>query len=261
MIDIHTHLLPHWDDGAKDWDEVSRMCEVALRDGIKKMALTPHIFRMNKYSDDLGVLKERWTQFQERENGAPIKFYRGAEVFVHYEMVESIKKNNFTLNNSNYIFIEFPSDYILPGVKDLFFRLMLEGYVPIISHPERNSVFGKKPDLLYELIQMGGLAQLTAKSIAGEFGNEIRKNSRIFLENDLVHLIASDAHDSKRRPPKLSQGVEEAGKIVGEEKALAMVTSVPEAILENKSIPGWRAPRNPVRKNKWSVRIPKLFRQ
>ena len=255
MIDLHTHLLPDWDDGAADWEEMFRMARVADRDGIKKVVLTPHIYRLSKYGDDLKVLEERIAQFQEKAARFPIEFYRGAEVFVHQDMVECIKKNNLTINNSNYVFVEFPSESILPGVRDLFYQMMLGELIPIISHPERNMVFAKRPDLLYDLVSMGALAQVTAKSISGEFGHETKEIAQVFLVNNLVHLIASDAHDSEKRPPKLSRAVEKARKIVGEEKALAMVTSIPQAILDNQEIPDYGDPINPVGKKKWTIKI------
>jgi len=257
MIDLHAHLLPDWDDGAKDWEEMLQMAEIAFKDGIRKIVLTPHIYRLCKHGDDMGLLEERMAQVKERAGGIPLEFYRGAEVFVHHELVESIRKYNFTINNSDYLFIEFPSDYVLPGAKDLFFSIMLEEFIPIISHPERNAVFMERPELLFELITMGSLAQVTAKSVTGEFGPETKKVAHLFLRRNLVHFIASDAHDARNRPPRLKRAVEEAGKVVGEEKASAMVTEIPQAILNNEAIPNWGEPENPEKK-KWTIRIPKF---
>ncbi len=242
MIDLHTHLLPDWDDGAQDWNEMYKMAKVAEKDGIKKIALTPHIFRLSKYRNDLGVLELRIAQFREKAAELPIEFYRGAEVFVHHEMVERIKEYNLTINGTDYVFVEFPADYVLPAVRDLFYQMMLEGFIPIISHPERNLGFAEKPELLYDLVKMGSLAQVTTKSLTGEFGRETKRVARLFLEHNLVHIIASDAHDEKKRPPILSAGTEEAAKIVGEQRAMAMVTTVPQAILNNECIPDFGDP-------------------
>ena len=237
MIDLHTHLLPDWDDGAESWAEMYKMAKVAEKDGIKKIVLTPHIFRLSKYRNDLGVLELRMAQFKEKAAELPIEFYRGAEVFVHHEMVERIKENNLTINGTDYVFVEFPADYVFAGVRDLFYQLMLDGFIPIISHPERNLAFAENPELLYELIKMGSLAQVTTKSLTGEFGRETKRVARLFLEHNLVHIIASDAHDAEKRPPVLSAGAKEAAKVVGEERAMAMVTTVPQAILNNECIP------------------------
>lgn len=256
MIDLHTHLLPDWDDGPGDWEEVFQICRVASEDGIKKIVLTPHLFRVSKYNDDLNVLDERFSEFLVQTEEVDIEFYRGAEVFVQHNLVETIKRHDLSVHSSNYLFIEFSSDSIVPGVKDLFYSIMLEGFIPIISHPERNSVFQERPDLLFTLIEMGSLAQVTAMSLTGKFGQRTRKTAELFLKNNLVHIIASDAHDSERRPPKLSRGVAAAGKIVGREKAEAMVTVIPQAILDNETIPDFGEPINPVRKKKWMIRVP-----
>ena len=101
MIDLHTHLLPDWDDGPGDWEEVFRICGVASEDGIKKIVLTPHLFRMTKYENDLNVLEKRFVEFQEQTEEVAIEFYRGAEVFVQHDILETLKKHNLSVNSSN----------------------------------------------------------------------------------------------------------------------------------------------------------------
>jgi protein-tyrosine phosphatase len=261
MIDLHTHLLPDWDDGAKDWSEFQKMCEIARTDGITAIVLTPHIFRMTKYGDDFELLERRMADFAKHGTGSVIRFYRGAEVFVQHDMAKIVRDKHLTLNGSNYLFIEFPADYVLPTVRDLLYALMLDGFIPIISHPERNAVFAEHPDLFFDLIQMGALGQLTAKSVRGEFGSSIKKTADLFLDHKLVHIIASDAHDPEKRPPKLRAAVDEAAKIVGRERAEAMVTTIPQAILDDKPIPDYGEPVDPVKpRRKWSIRLPRFGR-
>jgi len=259
MIDLHTHLLPDWDDGARDWDDLARMVEIARKDGIQKIALTPHLYRLSKYDNDIPLLKGKMTEFKLRMAGSPVRFFEGTELFIHHEIMASLRENGLTLNKSNYFFIEFPAEYVLPGVKEIIFKIMLEGFIPIISHPERNAGFQEKPELLYELIKMECLAQVTAKSLTGAFGTRVKKTAELFLSHGLAHIIASDAHDSKRRPPVLSGAVEEARKIIGDGKATAMVTSIPQAILDNKGIRDWGEPENPALKKKWTVKLPSFL--
>jgi protein-tyrosine phosphatase len=245
MIDLHTHLLPDWDDGAKDWEETLAMVRAAEKDGITKIGLTPHLYRLTKYGDDLGLFERRMKDFRLWANRMPIAFFQGAEVYINDQIVENIKKNNLTVNNSSYVFVEFPFDSVMEGVRNLFYRILLEGHIPIISHPERNIVFARRPGLLFDLIRIGALAQVTAKSILGGFGSEARQTAEVFLKHNLVHLIASDAHDSDHRLPLLKRAVEKAMKIVNEEKALGMVTEIPQAILDNQVIPDYGEPLNP----------------
>ena len=254
MIDLHTHLLPDWDDGAKDWEETLAMARAAAKDGITKIGLTPHLYRLTKHGDDIGLFEQRMAEIKPWANRIPVAFFRGAEVYINDQIVENIKENNLTVNNSSYVFVEFPADTVMEGVRDVFYRIMLKGYIPIISHPERNIIFARRPELLFDLVSMGALAQVTAKSILGEFGSEARKAARVFLKHNLVHLIASDAHDPENRPPLLRRAVERAMKIVGREKALAMVTEIPQAILDNRIMPGYGDPLNP-QKKKWGFRF------
>jgi protein-tyrosine phosphatase len=251
MIDLHTHLLPDWDDGAKDWEETASMARIAREDGITKVGLTPHVDRLTKHGDSLELLEQRFDELRRRAIRFPVVFFRGAEVYVTDRVVENIKRDNLTVNNSCYVFLEFPADSVIPGVRDLFYQIMLQGHVPIISHPERNVAFARQPGLLYDLVNMGAFAQVTAKSILGEFGREAREAAKVYLKHNLVHIIASDAHNVRDRPPLLRRAVEKAAKIVGREKALAMVTEIPQAILDNEAIPKCGEPVDPEKGRKW----------
>jgi len=256
MIDLHTHLLWDWDDGPDDRAQAFEMCRVAEKDGITAIGLTPHVFRMSRHHDDLDVLRRRMVEFAKAMEGVPIDFHWGAEVYVHPEVVAAIEKYGFTVDDTNYVFLEFPSDAVPPGTANLVYSLMAKGFLPIVSHPERNKGFVDRPDLLYELVTMGCAAQVTAMSLTGEFGRETRAAAGLFMEHNLVHIISSDAHSALLRPPVLSQAVECARKIVGEKKALAMVTEIPQAILDNKALPDYGEPGNPLRRKTWTERFP-----
>jgi protein-tyrosine phosphatase len=256
MIDLHTHLLWDWDDGPDDRAQSKQMRETAAMDGIHTIALTPHIFRLNRHRDDLSVLRQRMVEFAAETEGGPIDYHWGAEVAVHADVVKAIVKYRFTIDETSYVFIEFPADGVPAGSSAMIGSLMSKGFIPIISHPERNPGFVEHPELLYEFVSMGCAAQVTAMSLTGEFGKETRAAAGLFLTHNLVHIIASDAHSALLRPPVLSKAVECARKIVGEKKALAMVTEIPRAILENKALPDWGDPTNPMRRKTWTERLP-----
>lgn len=257
MIDLHAHILPGWDDGAGSWAETRKMCGIAREDGIEKIVATPHVFRLNKQGNDWPGLESRFAELARKAPEWGIAVGRGAEVFIHHDMARTMRERNLTLEGTSYVFVEFPQECVLPGARDLFFSLMLDGYIPIISHPERNREFAERPDLLYELVAMGALAQVTAQSLEGGFGESIRKTAIKLLRHNLVHIIASDAHDTVKRPPRLSAAVVEAAFIAGIEKAQAMTTSIPEAVLGDKAVPDWGEPENPVKAGKkWTIRLP-----
>lgn len=298
IIDLHTHILPDWDDGARSEAEARRMVEIAAEDGIEKICLTPHVFRMTKHGDNLGELETRFKAWFElwakrgmtreqaqtkaglkaglraeseaeseaeskakleaelkvglkvsssaKEMSSEVCFVRGAEIYVRHDLSELLAAQpSLRINGGSYFFIELPSEYPVSGLKELFFEVMLRGFTPIISHPERCAVFRERPGLLYELINMGALAQVTAMSLEGEFGPSVEKAALNFLRHDLIHVIASDAHDGKWRVPRLSRGVERASQVVGREKAEAMVSEVPEAIINDRGLPDLWNPRPP----------------
>jgi protein-tyrosine phosphatase len=250
MIDLHTHILPDWDDGAADMPEAARMIELAREDGISKIALTPHVFRMTKYGDDGKGLKTRIDEFIRLAASEELSIYSGAEVHIHADMIAHIQEFELTVNGSDYVFIEFPATQVPSGTRGLVYQMMLAGLIPIISHPERNSVFVRMPELLFELVNQGALAQLTAQSLTGAFGTVVQKAAESFLRHGLVHLIASDAHNADTRRPSLSAAVEMASKIVGPARAEVLVTQVPAAILDNDQIPGTMEPVHPGKKKK-----------
>jgi protein-tyrosine phosphatase len=252
MIDLHTHLLPDWDDGPETWEETAEMVQIAVNDGIDMICLTPHIFRFSRYQDSQEALENRFNEFNVRfGSDERIQFFRGGEIFIHPEIVREVRERNLSLNGSEYVFVEFPVDQVPAGAKGLFFQMMLAGFTPIISHPERNSVLGNQPELLYDLVSRGCLAQVTANSLTGKFGDDIQQKAELFLKNHLVQLIASDAHDAKRRKPVLSQGVEAAARITDWDVAEAMVRGVPRAILNNEIIPDLGNPTNPMSRKKF----------
>ena len=212
---------------------------------------------MTRHGDDLGILRRQMVAFDAeiRQSGIDLELHWGAEVFVHAEVVRAIELYRFTIDQTSYVFLEFASEGVPVGAAAMLAQLMSKGFVPIISHPERNRGFAARPELLYEFVSMGCVAQVTAASLTGELGKEVRTTAGLFMVNNLVHIIASDAHRALGRPPGLSRAVEAASKIVGEAKARAMVTEIPRAILENKALPDWGEPENPLQAKTWTRRL------
>jgi len=135
-----------------------------------------------------------------------------------------------------YVLLELSDYFLLPQVKDLIRKLREKNIVPVLSHPERIAMIQKNHKLLHELIQAGALSQVTAMSITGEFGKEIKKLTRTLIRKNLAHVIASDSHSKDRRPPILSQAVSEVADLIGSDKAELMVQGIPRAIIEGKEV-------------------------
>lgn len=265
MIDLHSHILPGLDDGARNLQESLDIARIAEKDGIKKMVATPHLFRGEFIYQDLGIIQRKGDELSQalNENNIPVEIFTGAEVHISHNLIPQIKQNrqHLTLNKSSYMFVEFPSDHVFYGVKNLFFELMNEGIIPIIAHPERNSVFASTPSLLYELIQMGALSQANSGSFSGLYGKTAEEAVYHFLELNLIHFIASDCHNTRSIVPRLSYAVERAVTIIGEEKARALVRDNPRAVLADEDIPYLDEPINPEEKARsLKINIPGIFK-
>jgi len=246
-------------------EESLEMARIAERDGIEKIVATPHLFRGNFIHEDLSIIEKKRSELNQalKENNIHVEILAGAEVHISHNLVDEIRKNreNLVLNQSSYMFVEFPSDLVFSGAKILFFDLMSEGINPIIAHPERNSVFIHNPSLLYELIQMGGLSQANSGSFSGLYGSRVEEAVLHFLELNLIHFIASDSHNTHSLVSRLSEATKRAQVIVGEESARALVKDNPRAVLDDGEIPYVPDPINPKEKKKsFKIKIPKIFR-
>lgn len=238
MLDIHSHILPAVDDGARDIDEAVRMCRLSARDGIRVMVATPHAhdglhpthdpaFLHNKVADLNGLL------------GGRLRVVLGCELRFTHASVEHIchEKSAPTIAGGPYALIEFPHAVVPVGSSRVMFELMNRGIKPVVAHPERNRQLMSEPELLYELVETGVLGQLDAGSITGHFGKKVEQTARLMLESGLVHIIASDCHNTRNRAPGLSDAVAAAAEVIGLDVATAMVDSNPAAVVEGCSIP------------------------
>lgn len=266
MIDLHSHILPGLDDGAQNIEEAIEMAKMAERDGIQKIVATPHLFRGEFTPPDLGIIEEKKQEFVKalESNNINLEIFTGAEVHISHNLIDEIRKNRefLVINQSSYMFVEFPSEHVFSGVKNLFFELMSESITPVITHPERNSIFIRNPSLLYELVQMGAFCQANSGSFTGLYGMSSQEAVQHFLELGLIHFIASDCHNTRSIIPKLSEAIVRASEIVGETNANALVKDNPQAVLDDQEIPYLPAPVSPREKEKsFKIKIPNFFRK
>lgn len=261
MVDIHCHILPGIDDGPVSLNEALDMCRAAAADGLKKIVATPHFrpgtyeFTGRKVLDSISLLEAAL-----RDESIGLRILPGAEIAVSPEMPAYLKSHHLTINNTGrYFLAELPLMSALPNW-DVFLLSMLPlGFIPIIAHPERNDWFMNHPGALASVVDRGILVQITAMSVVGGFGLEVRDFSAFLLRHDLVHVIASDAHSADFRRPILSEAAALAAELVGQETAEALVMSSPEAIIAGKDIkvpgPAEHGPSAKGRSRKWFGRL------
>ena len=238
VIDIHCHLLPEVDDGPKSWDVAVEMCRMAAADGITHAVATPHA--NDRYAYDRGYLSGVLGQLREKVGPAPqLQLSLGCDFHLSFENLERAleQPHTYTIGETNYLLIELSNFSIPTQVENCFFRLGDRGLTPILTHPERNPILQQTPQRILEWAEQGCLIQVTASALTGFWGERPEIIARWLLDRSAVHILASDAHDTKRRIPNLSAGRAVAEKIVGAEYAEALVEGNPGAIVKGMPIP------------------------
>lgn len=235
MIDLHSHILPALCDGSQDIETSIAMAEIAVEDGIEILACTPHIYPgvyENQKSDILIALERLQNTLDERS--IPLKLVIGADVHMVPEVKEGLKSGRIpTLNDSRYFLLE-PSHHIpVPQFVDNVVNYVRSGYVPIITHPERLSWIDTHYDDFVEVVEQGAWLQITSGAIVGRFGKKARMFSERLLKDGVVHVIATDAHGVRNRPPLLREGMDAAVNIVGKSEAWRMVYERPLGVINN----------------------------
>ena len=202
FIDIHSHLIPQFDDGPKGYQESLDMLKQAVDQGITDVFATSHFNEWipetaeAEYFEKLSVLREKTA-----EEKLPITIHSGAEIFYHQYVENTVKNSRVTTlgNWGQYVLLEFPMFQMPDGAEEVLFRLVAEKYIPIVAHPERYVKIIEQPRRILNFIRYGGLLQVNGGSIIGIFGKEIQKLTMQLLEQELVHFIASDSHSPKSR--------------------------------------------------------------
>jgi protein-tyrosine phosphatase len=239
MIDIHCHILPNVDDGPETLDETLEMCRMALADGTTTIVATPHQRNGVHYNSSESILENVQTVASLlKKSNMDLELLPGADVHIEVDTAEKILQGEImSINNTKrYFLLEFPAHAIPLNIDKLIFNLLLKGITPILTHPERILEVQENPNRIYELISMGVLSQITAMSVTGEFGTRPRKCARTLLKHNLAHIIASDAHSADYRPPILSDAVKIVSRLLGEERAMEMVTTVPLQIVRGEAV-------------------------
>jgi protein-tyrosine phosphatase len=240
MIDLHGHYLPGVDDGAENYEQSLAMLRHAEADGIEAVVVTPHANSSQCTVKGFDALHRGWEEWRKKlvDSGTRIKAYSGAEVYFTSELLSILRDHRdlLTINNGSYFLLEFPHDYVYAHSKEFIYKIMTEGFIPIISHAERNSEIQRSPALLHDLVKAGALCQVNAGSLRGDFGNAARQSAHDLLHGNLVHVIASDAHDLESRKPELSF-VPALLTGVDPEKIDLYLHAIPEAIIADEAVP------------------------
>jgi protein-tyrosine phosphatase len=217
MIDIHSHILPNIDDGARTIEETIELAKAAVAEGITQIIATPHNRngQFDNHKDGIVSLVREVNIILQGE-GIPLSILPGQETRIFGEIVENLDSELLTLNNTGkYFMVELPTNHVPRYTEKLLYNLQLQGVTPIIPHPERNREIIENPEILYKLVQAGAVTQITAASVTGRFGKKIKKFSLQCIDANLTHLVSSDSHNLKNRGFHMVEAYETIGKEFG----------------------------------------------
>ncbi len=244
MVDIHCHIFPGLDDGADTLEEAVEMAEMAIQDGITHVVGTPHA--SNEYRYDAALVLERRNELQAKV-GDRLTLGVGCDFHLSFENLQDIRTNTtkYSINQKSYLLVEFNDFAIPPNMDGALHDLQLLGLSPVITHPERNRLIRSQPERLKGWLRQGCYVQITAQSFLGGFGETARKCAEEWLDQEMVHFVASDAHSVTRRPLKLSEAYRTVAARRDETLAQALFQDNPLAAFEGRPLPYEPEPAQP----------------
>ncbi len=235
MYDVHCHILPDIDDGARNLDMALAMARIAVDDGITHMACTPHIYPTLFENTPQGIESAvNAFRHQLEINSIPLELNYGADIQVVPELVSHLHSGTFpSICGSRYFLFEPPHHVPLVHFQRFIDDSLSAGFVPVITHPERLTWIDGHYQEFVQAAEAGAWIQITAGSVAGRFGKEPGYWSERMLDDGIVHVLATDAHNTRSRAPLLAEARAVAAKIVGESESWRLVLDRPRMIWQD----------------------------
>lgn len=244
MIDLHSHVLPGIDDGARDLEEAAEMCRLAAADGCEAIVATPHQRHARWWNGDSVELAKRLAELRAAVGDRP-RLFSGAEIRIDPEMLDDLltdPPHDVTpLAGSRYLLLEARRNGQNVELEAILHEAQVAGWRPILAHPEMIVGLADPLDRLQRICETGVLTQVTAMSVTGEFGSAARRRSETMIDRGLVHFVASDAHGTDWRPPGLAAAHRVLVAKWGEEMARRLTHDNPLAVLEDRPLTGGAA--------------------
>ena len=221
IVDLHCHILPEIDDGSPDLESSLMLAKQAVNDGVTHILYTPHHLD-NEYVNHKDDVIKATNEFQNEliAHQIPLRIFPGQEVDINGNLISKYDDLLGIDANKRYMLLEFPHGNVPKYAEQMIFNLKKLGTTPVIVHPERNSEIQSNFKLLYNFIEKGALAQVTATSYIGGFGEKVAKISKQMVEHNLVQIVASDAHTLKGRKFVLHEALNQIADDFGENKAI-----------------------------------------
>ncbi|RRR76669.1 MAG: capsular biosynthesis protein [Candidatus Viridilinea halotolerans] len=242
MIDLHTHILHEFDDGAESLSDALVMARAAVANGITTVATTPHGRGVpppnSRYS--VALIRERFAVLQTalEAEAIPLTLVAGTEIYGEAGALAALQAGRLlTYGTSRALLLEFPLEVRAEAAAELIFGFQLANYRVVVAHPERYRFVRQDPNALIPLIERGALMQLTSGALIGRQGSHMQRVTKQMLQHGMAHILATDSHGPHlRRMPDLAEAHAVACELVGAEVADALVLHTPAAILADAAL-------------------------
>jgi len=236
MVDIHHHLLPGLDDGAKSFEMSVAMARLAAADGITHVVCTPHANGTYAFDPAVNAAKTDELRALLAAERIPVTLGRGCDFHLSYDNVRNAQADpaRYSINGLGYLLVEVPDFGLPPALTETFYELQLAGLTPILTHPERNPTLLAEPERMREWLRGGVMVQVTADSLTGHKGKPAMRMAHDLLEKRWVHFLASDAHNTTSRPPRIRDAHDLVANKYGSSYARSLCVTNPLAVFTGK---------------------------
>ena len=239
IFDMHCHILPGVDDGARNENSTDRMLTIAEQERIDCIVATPH-FAYGQEKAKLDEIKRKYWEVREqwKEKGTKKELFLGNEIFYSEGVEDSLISGlAMTMNGTRYVLIEFRLDESFTSIERAVQKLRYAGYIPIFAHVERYKNL-RSSKCFQQLIGMGAYMQVNASTLIGKHGFFTKCRMMRLVKLGLVHFVATDAHDTRERKPKIKECIELLEKELGQEKVRQIFEENPIRMLKGEELNG-----------------------
>jgi Capsular polysaccharide biosynthesis protein len=233
IFDIHCHVIPGVDDGAKTIDDSKKMLEIAYADGIRTIIVTPH-FAREIFEHPIDMIDQKYQEVRKlaKEIGDDLKILLGCEYYAETDMVKVLKDEpRYTMANTRYVLIEFSDATEFSYIKAIINDLVINGYIPILAHVERCECLYRN-GYAEELVALGAWLQVNADSVIGGNGRKAKNFCKKLMKENLLSFIGTDGHDTKMRRPEMKKCADYLEKKMGSDYAKKILISNPQKIID-----------------------------
>lgn len=236
MIDVHSHIIPGIDDGARTMEMALEMARQTAACGVTHLVCTPHM-HWGTFDNTTEIIEQGFSQLQQAvdEAGIELGLSWAGEIRINEMVPAWFKQNKLPYlghkDGKNVLLLEMPHSNMPAGLDQLFRWLMNAGVQPLIPHPERNRDVWKRPEKIQWLRNQGCWLQVTAGAFTGRFGEQVQDIAMSMLANNQIDVVASDTHDIKRRPNDMGEAFDVVTKAASKEQAEQLFIHNPASIV------------------------------